>query len=97
MTVLFTFTAEGKHYSFVDSYSNHLNPLPGDYVTFPVYSGHRSNCTDNFCRDCFFNRFNLGVTDYDVTPACQLALVNSPYMLVALPNHIKLAHPEFFI
>ena len=93
MNVLFTLTIKGKHYSFVDSYSNDLNPLPGDYVTFPVYSGCRSNCANNTCGDCVFRFPN----NTSFIAPCQQPLVNSELMLSVIPDHIKLSHPEIFV
>lgn len=93
MTILLTLTLKDKHYSFVDSYSNDLGPLPGDYVTFPVYAGFRSNCANNICKDCAF-RFPNNTSS--IVP-CQQTLINSELMLSIIPDHIKLSHPEFFI
>ena len=94
MTILFTLTFKDKHYSFVDSYSNDLDPLPGDYVTFPVYAGFRSRCgVNNTCKDCAF-RFPKNTSS--IVP-CQQLLINSPLMLSVIPDHIKLSHPEIFI
>ena len=94
MTILFTLTINDKHYSFVDSYSNDLNPLPGDYVTFPVYSGCRSKCgANNTCKNCTF----MFPNNTSSLAPCQQPLVNSELMLSVIPDHIKLSHPEIFV
>ena len=93
MNILFQITIEGKQFTFVDEYQNHLDPLKGDWVTFPAYSGFRSSCVYNNCNECPLQKTKLQ-SDVNV---CHSTLYESPHIQSLIPDHIKQLYPEVFL
>lgn len=92
MTPRFSFIIDGRRYSFVDTYSDNDYPLPGDHVTYPIFSGMRSSCVANRCTNClFYKAAQLH------TSSCRLPLIDSPHITAVIPDHIKQSFPEYFI